>query len=351
MCRLRFACLALLVSISGCSLASAQEHPLSTPNTICRIQVRVAYGDERPVGQRIRLELLNAQGVLVEQTFTDGEGQATFQITGGGTYRAQASGPDIEQTVSELVDIQPGDQMSMIWLHVQPKTSATGVVTSKTGSNRTTTTANELRVPADAKKLFLKGMEALYRHDYRNAAEQFEKATVVYPQYDAAYDNLGATYMQLGETDKARAAFERAVQLNDKNADAERNYARVLLTDQNYARAIELLTKALAMAPQDPASLTLLAMAQLRTGDLDAALQNALKVHQLQHQGYAVAHYVAGRAYELKQQYSKATAEYETYLREDPNGPEARQVRSGLVRVTASAATAQPPGTASQEQQ
>ena len=73
------------------------------------------------MGQRIRVELLNAQGVQVEQTFTDGEGQATFQVTGGGTYRAQASGPDIEQAVSELVNIQPTDQMSMIWLHVQPK--------------------------------------------------------------------------------------------------------------------------------------------------------------------------------------------------------------------------------------
>ena len=329
MCRLKAAFLVVFGSIFACSLTFAQGRTTqSNPSPVCRIQVRVAYGDEQPVGQRIRVELLNAQGVQVEQTFTDGEGQATFQVTGGGTYRAQASGPDIEQAESELVNIQPTDQMSMIWLHVQPKAGTTSAVTTKKGSSRTTTTANELRVPADAKKLFLKGMDALYRHDYRNAAEQFEKATIVYPQYDAAFDNLGATYMQLGETDKARAAFERAVQLNDKNADAERNYARLLLTDQNYARAIELLKKALAMEPQDPASLTLLAMAQLRTGDLDAALQNALRVHQLQHQGYAVAHYVAGRAYELKQQYPKATAEYETYLREDPNGPEARQVRS-----------------------
>jgi tetratricopeptide (TPR) repeat protein len=341
MCRLKAVFLVVFGSIFACSLTFAQGRTQSDSSSPCRIEVRVAYADERPVGQRIRVELLNAQGVQVEQTYTDGEGQATFQVTGGGSYRAQASGPDIEQAVSELVDIQPHDQMSMIWLHVQPKTTASSSVPSKKGSSRTTTTANELRVPADAKKLFLKGMDALYRHDYRSAAEQFERATIVYPQYDAAFDNLGATYMQLGETDKARAAFERAVQLNDKNADAERNYARVLLTDQNYTRAIELLTKALTIEPQDPASLTLLAMAQLRTGDLDAALQNALRVHQLQHQGYAVAHYVAGRAYELKQQYPKATSEYETYLREDPNGPEARQVRSGLVRVTASAATAQ----------
>ncbi len=133
MCRLKAALLVVFGSIFACSLTFAQGHTQSDSSPVCRIQVRVAYADERPVGQRIRVELLNAQGVQVEQTFTDGEGQATFQITGGGTYRAQASGPDIEQAVSELVDIQPHDQMSMIWLHVQPKAGATSAVTSQEG--------------------------------------------------------------------------------------------------------------------------------------------------------------------------------------------------------------------------
>ena len=34
--------------------------------------------------------------------------------------------------------------------------------------------------------------------------------------------------MNLGRTDEARAAFEHAVQLNDKNPDADRNYSRLL---------------------------------------------------------------------------------------------------------------------------
>ncbi len=335
MCRLKAASLALLILIFASSLASAQGRTQPSTTAVCRIQVRVTYGDERPVGQQIRVDLLNSQGILVERTFTDGEGQAAFQITGGGTYRAQASGADIEEAVSDAVNIDQSDRLAVIWVHVQPKAAPSANTTNKGGG--AATTANELRVPADAKKSFMKGMDALYRHDYPKAVEMFEKATVAYPQYDAAYDNLGATYMQLGQTDKARAAFERAVQLNDKNADADRNYARLLLSDQNYALAIELLNKALAMEPQAPASLILLAIAQLRTGEIDSALQNALKVHQLPHEGYAVAHYVAGRAYETKQQYPKATAEYETYLQEAPNGPEASQVRSALQRVTASA--------------
>jgi Flp pilus assembly protein TadD len=344
MSRLKSACFALLVSLFACPLAFAQRRPSST--TATEIQVRVAYSNEQRVGQQVQVDLLNGTGVPVAQTFTDSEGQVVFGISGGGVYRARASGPDIEQTVSDAVNVNPGD-VAVIWMHVKQKPGAAASANTTITSAGASTSANELRIPADAKKAFLKGMDALGRRNYPKAIEFFEQAVAIYPQYDAAYDNLGATYMQLAQADKARAAFERAVQLNDKNAEAERNYARLLITNKDYARAIELLNKALTIEPQEPASLTLISIAQLHTGDVDAALQNALKVHQLSHQSYAVAHYVAGRAYEAKQQYQKAAAEYEAYLQESPDGPEVQQVRSALARVTARASTT-PPGTAPQ---
>ena len=339
MCRMKAPSLALLISLLGCPLAFAQGR--TTTPIATEIQVRVAYSNERPVGQQIEVELLNEQSVPMGQTFTDSEGRAAFHVmvnSGNGVFRVRASGIDIESNTSDAIVVNPGDRTVMAWVHVQQKAGA--ATSTDSSATKATTTANELRVPADAKKYFMKGMEALYQHDYPTAIDSFQKAVAAYPLYDAAYDNLGVTYMQLGQTGKARAAFEHAVELNDKNADADRNCARLLLTDKDNARAIELLNKALTIEPQDPASLTLISVAQLRTGDVDAALQNALKVHQLQHEGYALAHYVAGRAYEVKQQYPKAAAEYEAYLQESPQGPEAQQVRSALARVTASASTA-----------
>ena len=129
------------------------------------------------------------------------------------------------------------------------------------------------------------------------------------------------------------------MQLNDKNADADRNYSRLLISDKQYAAAKDLLQKALMVEPQDPSSLTLLAVAQFKTGDYDGALESAMKVHKISHEGYAVAHYVAGRAFENKHEFENATTEYQMYLRESPNGPEASQVRASLARVTASAKT------------
>ena len=339
MYRLSSAPLSLSFVLCACCVAFPQGR--SSKPTVCEIQVRVTYENDRHVGLHTRVELLNQQSVLMDQQFTDGEGRVSFHVSSNdpGGYRVRASGNDIEESLSDAITVNAGDRMTVAYVRVKrkPGQEAATTVQPKTPAS---TSANELRVPADAKRSFMKGMDALYRHDYPKAAEAFEKAVEAYPQYDAAYDNLGVTYVMLAQQDKARAAFEHAVQLNDKNPDADRNYARLLIANKENARAIELLTKALTVEPQDPNSLTLISIAQLRTGDVNAALQNALKVHQVSHEGHAVAHFVAGMAYEDKQEYQKATVEYETYLRESPDGPEAAQVRRGLARVTASAGPA-----------
>ena len=337
MCRRTSAFLALLISLLACRLGHAQARV--APTTVVEIQVRVAYANERPAGQQIQIDLLNEQSIAIEQTFTDSEGRASFRVKAvtGGEFRVRASGQTIETGFSDPISISPGDRTAIAWVHVQQKPGTGSETPVATGSSTKVTSASELKVPADAKKAFMKGMECLYQHNYPKAIDSFEHAVALYPQYDAAYDNLGVTFMQLGQNEKARAAFERAVQLNAKNADADRNFARLLMTDEENARAIELLNQALAVEPQDPGSLTLLSVAELRTGDVDGALHNALKVQQVPHENYALAHYVAGRAYEEKHQYQDATAEYEIYLHESPDGPEAQQVRSALSRLTASA--------------
>jgi tetratricopeptide (TPR) repeat protein len=328
----------LIVLISLCAYSPAFAQTRSGKPTICEIQVHVTYENDRHAGLHLRVDLLNEQSVLMDQQFTDGEGRVSFHVSSDspGGYRVRVSGADLEESFSDAITVNPGDRMTVAYVRLQQKQAAEAPADTKT-KTAASTSANELRIPADAKRSFMKGMDALYRRDYPKAAEAFEKAVATYPQYDMAYDNLGMTYVMLAQPDKARAAFERAVQLNDKNADADRNYARLLLGSKENARAIELLTKALSVEPQDPSSLTLISIAQLRTGDVNAALQNALKVHDLSHEPHAAAHYVAGRAYEEKQEYQKATVEYETYLSESPDGPEAPQVRGALARVTASA--------------
>ena len=346
MCRLKaaFLTLTLLVSVFTGSVAFAQRRSGANTNTPKEIQVRVSLTDEQHVGAQIEVDLLNQQSITVAQAFTDSEGRATFQVSGGGIYRARASGNSIETTVSEAINVQPNDLSAMIWMHVQPKAGAE----ADNAGNSGMTTANELKVPPDARKSFNKGLDALQHHDYQKAADLFQKAVTTYPQYDAAYDNLGVAYMQLKQTEKAREAFERAVKLNDKNADADRNYGRILLANKEYAQAVDVLKKSLMVDPQNPSALLMVSIAQFQTHDFDGALQSALKVHQLPHEGYALAHYVAGRSYEVKHEYAQATTEYETYVKEDPKGSQVEQARDALAHMTASSSGATTSGASPQ---
>jgi Flp pilus assembly protein TadD len=314
---------------------SVAQGPGTLHQTSAEILVRVTYENDRAAGNSIRVELRNDSDTPVGQTFTDSEGKARFHVGMAGQYRVLASGTPVEGTASETLRIDDSDKSRTVYLRVKPKTTDVVASTASKSNSGTVTSAAELRVPGDAKKAYHKGMEAWEHNDFQKAAEQFEKAVSIYPQYDAAFNNLGVMYYQMGQTEKARAAFEHSVALNDRNPDADRNLARILIRDGNYSRAEELLKKSLTIEPLNPITLTLMCVAEEQTGDDDGALLNARKVHGLPHEGYSVVHFVAGQALEHKGQPQVATMEYETYLSESPNGPEAGQVRAALTRTMA----------------
>jgi len=326
-----------LTRVAGCLLlwiptvCVAQNSMAHT--TSVEIIVRVTFANDRNAGDQIRIDLINDTGVPVGEGFTDSEGRAAFHVEGAGSYEIRASGLPIQGTAIERIRVEDMDKSRTVYVRATPKTETTAT-TTKTNAPPVTTAA-ELKIPMDARKAFHKGMEAWEHNDYPKAAEQFEKAVTIYPEYDTAYNNLGVMYYQMGQTDKARAAFERSVRLNDKNADGDRNLARLLIRDENYPRAQDLLKKSLMVEPLNTVSLTLMCVTQIQTNDDNGALATARKVHQLPHEGYALVHEVAGQAYEHLGQPQNAAIEYETYLRESPNGPEAPQVRNALTRLTA----------------
>ena len=304
--------------------------------TSCQLSVRVTMQDDRAAEDQIRVELRNDSNVPVGETFTDSDGRASFHVSASGVYTVLASGTHIEGTASESVRIDDMDKSKTVYVRAKPRIDATQTTSTTKPNTSPVTSAAELRVPSEAKKAFHKGMEAWEHNDFPKAAEQFEKAVAIYPQYESALNNLGVMYMQMNQSEKARAAFERSVALNDRNADADRNLARILVQEGNYARAEELLKKSLIVEPLNPVSLTLICVAEFQTGNDDGAVLTARKVHQLPHEGYSVVHYVAGQAFEHKGQLQGAYTEYQTYLRESPNGAESGDVKNALTRLTAS---------------
>src|SRR6266540_4378009 len=79
-------------------------------------------------------------------------------------------------------------------------------------------------VRTDAKKQIEFGISVAQRGLWREAIYRWERAAQIDPTYAAAQNNLAIAYEHEGDLDKARAAYEKALELEPNNAFIKQNY-------------------------------------------------------------------------------------------------------------------------------
>jgi Tfp pilus assembly protein PilF len=68
------------------------------------------------------------------------------------------------------------------------------------------------------------GINVAQRGLWREAIYRWEKAVELDPTYAAAFNNLAIAYEHEGQLDKARKAYEKALQLDPNNSQIRQNY-------------------------------------------------------------------------------------------------------------------------------
>jgi Tfp pilus assembly protein PilF len=76
----------------------------------------------------------------------------------------------------------------------------------------------------EAKEQVEFGVQVAQRGLWREAIYRWERATQLDPSYAAAFNNLAVAYEHEGQLDKARAAYEKAVQLDPDNTLIRQNF-------------------------------------------------------------------------------------------------------------------------------
>jgi Flp pilus assembly protein TadD len=76
----------------------------------------------------------------------------------------------------------------------------------------------------DAKKQVEFGINVAQRGLWREAIYRWERAAQIDPTYAAAHNNLAIAYEHEGELDKARTAYEKAIELEPNNTFIKQNY-------------------------------------------------------------------------------------------------------------------------------
>lgn len=77
---------------------------------------------------------------------------------------------------------------------------------------------------SDAKKQIEFGIAVAQRGLWREAIYRWERAIQIDPTYAAAHNNLAVAYEHEGELDKARSAYEKAIELEPGNTLIKQNY-------------------------------------------------------------------------------------------------------------------------------
>ncbi|MBN1587836.1 MAG: tetratricopeptide repeat protein [Candidatus Omnitrophica bacterium] len=114
-----------------------------------------------------------------------------------------------------------------------------------------------------------------WTHDSRGESEQaracYERAIAEDPGYPEAYNNMGVWKMGKGDLSAAREYLTHAIRIHPDYADACFNLGKILLQDENYGMALSYLKRAVDIKPFDPDFHYRLGLAMLLAGRQDLA--------------------------------------------------------------------------------
>lgn len=79
-------------------------------------------------------------------------------------------------------------------------------------------------VRSDARAQVDFGINVAQRGLWREAIYRWERAVEIDPKYAAAFNDLAIAYEHEGQLEKARKAYERALELEPNNAQIRQNY-------------------------------------------------------------------------------------------------------------------------------
>ena len=109
--------------------------------------------------------------------------------------------------------------------------------------------------PDDADAWYLLGRTKYNENDFAAAISNFEHSLALRPKYVEAENNIGLSWKELNDHDKARVAFQAAIDWQgDVPVDAQPFLnLGILFADANqFDEALPLLKKALSIAPKNP---------------------------------------------------------------------------------------------------
>jgi tetratricopeptide (TPR) repeat protein len=137
--------------------------------------------------------------------------------------------------------------------------------------------AQETSEPDDAVVIFNQGQDAHEKGDLKTAAELYQKALKIIPEFPEAEYQLGVVYLALNQTAMAETAFRRAVELREDWSLPMTSLGSILVQKNEYDEAEKILTKAVEIDEMNSSAYVALTDLRLKTKAAPEILKQLLE--------------------------------------------------------------------------
>ncbi|MCX5816559.1 MAG: tetratricopeptide repeat protein [Proteobacteria bacterium] len=117
--------------------------------------------------------------------------------------------------------------------------------------------------------------------NYDDAINAFSRATVMYPQFIAAYNNRGIVYAEKGYYQQALNDYDKVITINPKYAPAYHNRGIVYFNLGNYKQAVKDYDRAIKIDPKYAEAYSQRGMTYSYVGKYNKALKDFNKIIEL----------------------------------------------------------------------
>jgi Flp pilus assembly protein TadD len=329
--RTRFSLFAVCL-LAPC-LVRAQRTPTGGRATggIIDVQVRNVNGTPGPRGLHIRLEA--AEGGPVDDQETIDGGKCQFKLSTSGVYFVRLTERQYKP-VSERVELISTSR-GYVTIELKPVDGETpqGSNSSPLNLDPNVSVAS-LNVPEPARKEYDKGEEALHSKHPDEGVKHFQKAVKLYENYPQAYRLLGEAYLEQQDWQNAESALKKSIELEPRVAATYVDLGAVENQQHNYSAAEETLKKGLTLSPDAASGKYELAKTYWSMGRWHDAIPLAQEAVAAQ-PNLSGARVLLGNLFLKERNAAAALREYEEYLRLEPNGSMAPQVRDIVAKIKA----------------
>ena len=273
-----------------------------------------------------RITLRNQQSIL-STLYTNNSGEFQIRNLSEGTYYVEAEAKNFEPVVRR-VELGRGLMVDLNFELREKKDFALARLTK-------VVSAAELRqsVPPAAKKQYELGLKSVSKGKFQEAANYFQEALSIYPEYLAARNDLGAQYLKLKQLDEAQKNFEIVLTNDPKNFNAKFNMGLVQVERHNYTEAIALLNEAIAIDSTRPVARLWIGIAKLELGDFEVAEGELTRALIMGGEECVAAHYHLARIYMNRGALNDAARSVQAYIQMAPRGEfikEAKELASQI---------------------